>query len=95
MAVLKLVEWELNGYWHAADTNALGKGSSEWWRVPRAINMTLSDYIIMLVTKYKPDRIKYSQEHDVLTYGWKSQAAMRKFKNDINALARKYQIQVY
>ena len=96
MAILKLMEWQdESGYWHAADTNALGKGSSQWWLVPRAIGMTSVQYITELVLNYKPDYVHYSQEYDVLTFGWKSQAAMRKYKNAINALARKKNISIY
>ena len=87
---IKLTEWqEGDGSWHAADISAVGQGSSRWWLVPRALNMPLEDYVQMLVTKYKPDRIKYYADADVLTYSWKSITAMRAFKNQINAMLRK------
>lgn len=87
---IKLSEWqEGSGLWHAADVSAVGQGSSRWWLVPRALNMPLEDYVQMLVTKYKPDRIQYSEEADVLTYAWKSLTAMRLFKNDMNKALRK------
>ena len=87
---IKLTEWqEADGFWHAADLSAVGQGSSRWWLVPRALKMELPEYVQMLVTKYKPDRIKYYADADVLTYGWKSQAAMRLYKNQINAMLRK------
>ena len=87
---IKLTEWqEGDGSWHAADISAVGQGSNRWWLVPRALGMSLEDYVQMLVTKYKPDRIKYSVEADVLTYSWKSITAMRAFKNQINAMLRK------
>ena len=87
---IKLTEWqESDGSWHAADISAVGQGSNRWWLVPRALGMSLEDYVQMLVTKYKPDRIKYFEDADVLTYSWKSQVAMRTFKNQINAMLRK------
>ena len=43
----------------------------------------------MLVEKYKPDYISYNSETNVLVYSWVDQAAMRKFKNAINAESRK------
>ena len=87
---IKLTEWqEADKSWHAADISAVGQGSSCWWLVPRALKMPLEDYVQLLVTKYKPDKIKYFPDADVLTYSWKSQAAMRKFKNEINAMLRK------
>lgn len=87
---IKLSEWqESDGSWHAADISAVGQGSNRWWLVPRALGMSLEDYVQMLVTKYKPDRIKYFEDANVLTYSWKSQAAMRTFKNDTNKALRK------
>lgn len=87
---IKLSEWqESDGSWHAADISAVGQGSNRWWLVPRALGMSLEDYVQLLVTKYKPDRIKYNVEADVLIYSWKSMAAMRLFKNNINAMLRK------
>jgi hypothetical protein len=87
---IKLAEWqESDGSWHAADISAVGQGSNRWWLVPRALDMPLSDYVQMIITKYKPDRIKYFEDANMLTYSWKSQAAMRAFKNQINAMLRK------
>ena len=87
---IKLTEWqEGDGSWHAADISAVGQGSSCWWLVPRALGMPLEDYVRMLITKYKPDRIRYFEDKNVLVYSWKSQAAMRLFKNQINAMLRK------
>ena len=87
---IKLSEWqESDGSWHAADISAVGQGSNRWWLVPRALGMSLEDYVQMLITKYKPDRIKYFIDADVLTYSWKSITAMRAFKNQINAMLRK------
>jgi hypothetical protein len=86
---IKLTEWqEGDGSWHAADISAVGQGSSRWWLVPRALGMSLPDYVQMIITKYKPDRIKYFEDANVLTYSWKSQAAMRLFKNNVNKMLR-------
>lgn len=90
MATIKLVEWQdESGYWHAADTSNLSAGSNQWWLAPRVCRISLTDWVQMIVTKYKPDRIKYSVEYDVLTLAWRSQAAMRKYKNEVNAMIRK------
>ena len=86
---IKLTEWqESDGSWHAADISAVGQGSNRWWLVPRALGMPLEDYVQMLVTKYKPDYIKYNAAADVLTYSWHSITALRAFKNDMNKALR-------
>lgn len=87
---IKLVEWQDEcGMWHATDTSALGSGSNEWWRIPRALGMPLAAFIELIITKYKPDRIKYFEDNCVLILSWKKQAAMRLYKNNINAMLRK------
>ena len=48
-----------------------------------------NDYVKLLVNKFQVDYIHYNQEYDVLHYAWKSQDAMRKFKNWANAEYRK------
>ena len=47
------------------------------------------EYVNLLITKFKPDNISYNQEKNVLIYSWKKQSDMRKFKNWLNAEARK------
>lgn len=89
MAVLKLSEFELNGRWYCSDTSALGKGSAQWWYLPRMLNISPVAFVDMLIKDFHPDYIKYSQEHDVLIYSWRKQSDMRKFKNWANAQARK------
>jgi hypothetical protein len=89
MAVLKLTEFELNGRWYCSDTSNLGKGSAVWWHLPRMLKVPPVDFVRLLIEQFQPDYIKYSEEHDVLIYSWRSQAAMRKFKNWANAQARK------
>lgn len=90
MMKIKLSEWQdEGGYWHAADVSAVGQGSSEWWRVPRALGMDLAAYAELIITKYKPDKVKYFEDKCVLVCYWKSQAAMRKYKNEVNAMLRK------
>lgn len=86
---IKLSEWQdESGYWHAADVSAVGQGSNRWWLIPRALGLAPAAFVELLVTKYKPDRIKYFQDADVLTYSWKSIVAMRTFKNSMNKMLR-------
>ena len=49
---MKLSEWSSNGRWYVADTSDLAHGSSQWWRIPRKLNMDLCNYILMLKNKY-------------------------------------------
>lgn len=90
--LMKYTEWQgANGMWYCNDTSDLLSVCSLWWAPARMLNLSPANYVEWLVKEFKPDLVRYDQERDVLVYGWRSQTAMRVFKNKINALARKYQ----
>ena len=85
----KATEWEICGNWYCNDTEELGTSiAGKWWVPARILEITLTDYVKMLIDDFKVDKISYNKEADVLIFSWKSQAAMRKYKNWINAQAR-------
>jgi len=89
--LLKYVEWQgVNGDWYCNDTSDLSSVRSLWWTPARMMNISPAEYVELLIKNFKPDNILYFQEANVLIYSWRSQAAMRKFKNWLNAQARKY-----
>lgn len=88
--ILKYVEWQgLSGDWYCNDTTDLN-GIGSLWNTP-AIMLGISayDFVKLLLEKFKPTKVVYDKEWNVLVYSWKSQADMRKYKNWINAEARK------
>ena len=89
MHILKYTEWEQGGYWYCNDVSDIAGPGFHWSAAMRLLNLTPLAFVEMLATQFKPDRIKYDPEHNVLVYCWKSQQAMRKYKNWLNAEARK------
>lgn len=90
MHILKLTEWQsASGYWHCGDVEDLGNGSGFWWLPARMMDLAPAAYLKLVIEKYQPDNINHSDDCSYVGWSWKSQAKMRKFKNDINALARK------
>ena len=94
--ILRLEEFEVHGVWHCAATAEIGKTGNRWYTLPFALKMTPYDFVKMLAETYKPDflDLKSGPMGSVLVYGWKSQAAMRKYKNEMNAKLRKAQFMV-
>ena len=88
--LLKYTEWEIAGNWYTNDTSDLTSIRARWWAPARMLGISPADYVQLIIDKFKPDSISYYQENDVLVYSWKSQAAMRLFKNWLNAEARKH-----
>ena len=89
--LLKYVEWgDSSSGWYCNDTSDLCSVREKWWAPARMLNISPADYVKLLIEKFHPDRIKYSEEHDVLVFSWKRLDDMRKFKNWLNAEARKH-----
>lgn len=89
--LLRYEEWQSpSGAWYCNDTSEIGRSQAGlWWAPARLLDLSLDEYVNLLITKFKPDNIFYNQEKNVLIYSWKRQADMRKFKNWLNAEARK------
>lgn len=88
--LLKYVEWESNGSWLCNDTSDLCSVRAKWWAPARMLNISPAEYVQLLIDQFHPDRIKYFEEADVLVYSWKNINDMRKYKNWLNAQARKH-----
>jgi hypothetical protein len=87
--VFKLNEWQSpTGRWFCNDVSDLGHGSGAWYLPARILNISLTDFILLLKNEYNVSHIKYNQERDVLVYSWNNQNDMRRYKNFINAKAR-------
>lgn len=92
--ILRLEEYQGgDDNWYVAATADIGKLANKWYVIPYALKMTPFDYVNMLITKFKPDRVSLREGPfgSVLIYSWKKQADMRVYKNWINAQLRKQQ----
>ena len=88
-------EWQsLSGQWHCNCIDNLTNNAGVWYMPARILNISPADYIKLILTKYKPDCFSYNKEKCVFLFSWSNQNNMRKFKNDINAAARKINFQI-
>jgi hypothetical protein len=95
MHLYKASEWQdETKYWHCNDVEELGKGSGVWWHPARMLNMAPSAYVQWVIENYHPDKVTHSDDCAFVGFAWKSQTQMRKFKNYLNAEARKRNFQV-
>lgn len=88
--LLRYTEWENNNMWYCNDTSDVSSIRFEWWVPARMLGISPAEYVQLIITQFHPDRIKYNEERNVLVYCWKNINDMRKFKNWLNAQARKY-----
>ena len=88
-------EWENNGRWHCGDVSALAANSNLWWYVPNILGITPVEYVHLLIDKFNATSLKYEVKYDVLMFSFRTQADCRKFKNYVNAEARKKKFVTY
>lgn len=86
----KASEWEGgSGRWYVNDVEDLAGISGYWWVPMRMLGMTPEEYVFMLRDTFKAGNFHYTAEKNVLIFSFKTQADARKYKNWINAQARK------
>lgn len=87
-------EWESISGWHCNCVDNLGKDSAAWWHPARILGVSPAQFIAILIERFKPDTFNYDAKTCFCSWSWKSQTAMRKYKNWINAEARKVNYQI-
>lgn len=94
MHLMRYEEWKGAIGWYCNDTSDFKSIGSKWWAPARMLNISPAEYVKLLVEQFHPDSIMYNEERDVLVYWWRKQEDMRRFKNWLNAQARKYKFYV-
>lgn len=93
--ILKYSEWESNGRWQCTDVSNFAKGSAYWYHVPQMLGISYTDYIYLLRDKYNVHYMSYTAKYNVLTFAFDTLQECRKFKNDINRIARQKKYYIY
>ena len=91
-----MTEWQSGtGKWLCGDVSALAAGSNLWWYVPRLLNISCTDYILLLKEKYNVTDFHFSIEKNVLIFSFNTLSDCRKFKNYINKIAKERNFIIY
>lgn len=86
----KVEEWQgASGIWYCNCLQSLNTNASCWYAPARVLGISPAEFIKLITEKYGADHIKYFPESGFFSYGWTNQEKMRKFKNTLNAEARK------
>ena len=90
----KMTEWQSQtGKWHCNCVENLAGNGGYWAHPARILGMELSAYVKWVIDTYNPE-VYYNEEKCLVFFSWSNQAQMRKFKNYINAAARKVNYQI-
>lgn len=89
MGIYKLSEWQgSSGKWYCACVDNLGKNSGAWYMDARACMEPLAAHLKDLIEVYGAEVTPFP-DYSGYSFCWESQAKMRKYKNMVNAAARK------
>lgn len=82
-------EWSAYGRYYCEHTGK-HNWSTDLWVVPaRILGMSADEFLRFLIKEFKPDHIFGRPDGSFVGWCWYTQAGMRKYKNFINAEARK------
>ena len=86
--LMHFLEWQgASGVWYCGDTSDLGKGSGYWWLPARMLGITPAAYVEKIIKEFNPI-VYHNEDCSFVSFSWKSQSDMRRFKNWLNAEAR-------
>ena len=87
--LLKYEEWQSgSGKWYCNDTSDLTSARALWYTPARFLEITLEDYILLLINDFKVDNISFN--NNILIYSWEKEhySLCHKFVLWINKKAR-------
>ncbi len=86
--LLKYTEWQSETGWHCNDISDLANGSGYWWHIPRMLNISLTDYVQLLIEHFNAIDLYYNPKYNVLLWKWKTYADCHRFTLYVNKEAR-------
>lgn len=91
----RLEEWQgASGVWYCEHTRSFPANVEKWVVPARVLNMSVDDFLRMLIKDFKPDVITVKKDGSFVSWGWSKQSEMRKFKNWMNAKSRAINFQI-
>lgn len=88
--LFKMTEWQgSSGRWYCNDITDLAGPSAKWWAPARVLNISLTDYIMLLRDTYNATVVKYNPEKDVLSVYWDKQTDVHRFVLYVNKEAKR------
>lgn len=88
--VYKVDEWQSpTGEWYCNDVQDLAGISGKWWVPARILNLSLTNFVLLLKDKFNANIKTYYEPTDVLIFSWEKYAECHKYVLWINSMARK------
>ena len=85
----KVEDWQGgSGKWYCNDIHDLTGSSAKWWAAARLLNISLTDYILLLKNDFNATIGKYNRETDYLHIQWDNYTDCHRYVLFINKKAR-------
>lgn len=91
---LKDFESGAKGKYYVHCEDLIGQPGPHWHIPARVLGISLEEFVNLLVVKYNAKGLCYNKENKFLFFYWDKQSECRRYKNEINAQARKINFQV-
>lgn len=89
-----MVEWQSpTGRWHCGCIDNLARNSGHWAHPASILGMPLVNYVEWVIINYHPI-VWHNEDCSLVFFSWDKQSDMRKYKNYINAAAKKINYQI-
>lgn len=84
----QMTHWDINGHWYVNDVKNLAGRSAKWYVPMRILDLTVDDYISLLL-RFHAQGIYYFEQTDYLNFYFVKEADARNFCSFVNKEARR------
>ena len=91
MSILyQMTDWESpSGIFYCEHISSFPRNVQKWIVPARILGITPAEFLKLLIEEYQPDVVYHNDDYSFVNWGWRDKSKMRKYKNWMNAEARK------
>lgn len=80
--------WESAGRWHINDVKNLAGRSAKWYTPMRILDLSVEDYINLLINKFNAKDLYYYERTDYLSFYFLKEKDAKSFCSYVNKIAK-------
>ena len=84
----QMTSWESNGRWHVNDVKNLSGRSGKWYTPMRILNLSIEEYIDLLINTFNAKGLKYFVFKDYLAFYFSKEKDAKAFCSYVNKKAK-------
>lgn len=80
--------WGLGGRWYTNDVKNLSGRSAKWYTPMRILDLSIEEYIDLLINRFNAQSLKYFPSSDYLFFYFSTEKEAKLFCSYVNKIAR-------